>query len=83
MGEMPMAIPPNSLPMRGAPGPFSYIDMGGMLTVLKVRDDPARAAPRAWYVHPAGTVAGAAETHRMHADGIDPERRYWRRERGP
>ncbi|MBL8975053.1 MAG: multicopper oxidase domain-containing protein, partial [Myxococcales bacterium] len=48
MGEMEMQIPGNSLPMRGGPGPFSYIDMGGMFTVLKVRDDPS-AAPNAWY----------------------------------
>ena len=71
MGEMEMKIPHNSLPMRGGPGPFSYIDMGGMFTVLKVRDDPA-AAPNAWYRHPAGTVAGPAEAARMAADGIDP-----------
>lgn len=29
MGEMEMPTPPNSLPMRGGRGPFSYIDMGG------------------------------------------------------
>jgi len=38
MGEMQMPIPPNSLPMRGAPGPFGYIDMGGMFTLIKIRD---------------------------------------------
>lgn len=31
MGEMGMPVPPNSLPMKGAMGPFSYIDMGGCL----------------------------------------------------
>lgn len=71
MGEMEMKIPPNSLPMRGGPGPFSYIDMGGMFTVLKVRDNPA-AAPNTWYRHPPGTVAGPADTARMATDGIDP-----------
>jgi len=29
MGDMRMPIPPNSLPMGGAPGPFGYIDTGG------------------------------------------------------
>ncbi len=72
MGEMPMPIPANSLPMRGGAGPFSYIDMGGMFTVLKVRDDPDKADPAGWYVHPAGTVAGPASAERMRADGIDP-----------
>ena len=68
-----LALAPNanSLPMRGGPGPFSYIDMGGMFTVLKVRDNPADA-PNAWYRHPAGTVAGPADAARMATDGIDP-----------
>lgn len=74
MGEMAMAVPPNSLPMRGAPGPFSYIDMGGMFTVLKVRDKPSPADRTGWYTHPTGTVAGPADAARMKADGIDPQR---------
>ncbi len=71
MGEMQMPIPPNSLPMRGATGPFGYIDMGGMFTILKVRDEPARADPSGWYQHPPGTVAARAEPTRMAEDGID------------
>ncbi|HSN97108.1 MAG TPA: copper oxidase [Candidatus Nanopelagicales bacterium] len=74
MGEMPMKMPPNSLPMRGGAGPFSYIDMGGMFTVLKVRDRPTAADRDTWYKHPAGTVAGLADAERMKADGIDPAR---------
>jgi manganese oxidase len=70
MGEMKMPIPPNSLPMRGTKGPFSYIDMGGMFTVLKVRDNPGAADPAGWYVHPQGTVAGPADPERMKADGV-------------
>jgi manganese oxidase len=70
MGEMEMAIPDNSLPMRGSPGPFGYIDMGGMFTILKVRDNPRAADPNAWYQHPAGSVAGPADPARMQADGI-------------
>jgi hypothetical protein len=49
MGEMGMNVPENSLPMRGGKGPFSYIDMGGMFTILKVRDDANNADPNAWY----------------------------------
>jgi hypothetical protein len=75
MGEMPMPVPPNSLPMRGTQGPFSYIDMGGMFTVLKVRDKPAPADAKGWFKHPAGTVAGPADPGRMKADGIDPKRK--------
>jgi hypothetical protein len=70
MGEMEMPIPGNSLPMRGAPGPFGYIDMGGMFTVLKVRDDPDTVDPAGWYAHPAGSVAGPADPGKMSADGI-------------
>jgi hypothetical protein len=71
MGEMKMPIPPNSLPMRGGAGPFGTIDMGGMFTVLKVRDEPDSADPAGWYEHPAGTVAGLADPARMAADGIE------------
>jgi len=74
MAEMNMAVPPNSLPMRGGPGPFSYIDMGGMFTVLKVRDDADNADPNGWYEHPAGTVATVADPARMQADGIESDR---------
>ncbi|UJR84351.1 copper oxidase [Sandaracinus amylolyticus] len=73
MGEMEMDIPPNSLPMRGARGPFSYIDMGGMFTVLKVRERPESADPNGWFEHPAGSVAGPADAARLRADGIDLE----------
>lgn len=72
MGEMKMPIPPNSLPMRGAPGAFSYIDMGGMFTILKVRDNPEQADPTAWYTYPEGSVAGPANPTQMHSDGITP-----------
>lgn len=72
MAEMAMPIPPNSLPMRGAKGPFSYIDMGGMFTVLKVRDAPESADPAGWYTHPPGTVPTRADPARMQADGVSP-----------
>jgi manganese oxidase len=72
MGEMEMPIPKNSLPMKGAPGPFGYIDMGGMFTLLKVRDEPNGADPKGWYAHPPGTVAGRADPARMQADGVSP-----------
>jgi FtsP/CotA-like multicopper oxidase with cupredoxin domain len=71
MGEMDMPIPANSAPMRGGPGPFGTIDMGGMFTVLKVRDRPEADAAGGWYVHPKGTVAGPADPALLRADGID------------
>jgi hypothetical protein len=70
MGEMDMPIPPNSLPMRGGMGPFSMIDMGGMFTILKVRDNPQDSDVMGWYQHPPGTVASLADPAQMAADGI-------------
>jgi hypothetical protein len=75
MGEMGMPIPPNSAPMKGGAGPFGYIDMGGMFTLLKVRDTPTAPDAAGWYRHPAGTVAGPAVASQMAADGIDPKSR--------
>jgi len=64
-------VPPNSVPMRGANGPFDYIAMGGLLTVLKVRDDVASYdRDPGWYRHPADTVARAATREELRRDGI-------------
>lgn len=71
MGEMEMGVPANSLPMRGAPGPFGYIDMGGMFTFLKVRDTPTEADIDGFYTYPAGTVSELASPAQLAADGID------------
>ena len=59
MGDMKMALPENTLPMMSGDGPFGNLEMGGMFTVLKVREDLARGDYRdpGWYRHPAGTVA--------------------------
>ncbi len=73
MDEMQMPVPENSTPMRGGPGPFGAIDMGGMFTVLKVRDDPSSADEAAWYRHPAGTVAVRADLAQMRRDGVNPQ----------
>ena len=65
MGEMGlhiekggMPVPTNSLPMVGSDGPFDYITMGGMFTLLKVRPDLNSYQDPGWYQHPEGTVAG-------------------------
>jgi hypothetical protein len=39
MGDMGMRVPRNSLPMVGMQGKHDYIDMGGMFTVVKVREN--------------------------------------------
>jgi FtsP/CotA-like multicopper oxidase with cupredoxin domain len=73
MGEMNMPVPDNSAPMRGGAGPFGYIDMGGMFTVLKVREDPKAADAAGWYAHPAGSVSSKVDDARMQKDGVDPD----------
>jgi len=73
MGKMAdmMPIPENTIPMRGAEGPFGYIDMGGMFTFLKVRDTlPATGFPED-YAHPPGTVASEATSADLQRDGIE------------
>ncbi len=62
MGEMEMPLPENTLPMMTGFGPFGPIEMGGMFTVLKVRDGIGRNDYRdpGWYKHPPGTVARKA-----------------------
>jgi hypothetical protein len=58
MAAMQMKLPNNTLPMMSGRGPFGPIMMGGMFTVLKVREglkdyetDPG------WYKHPPETMA--------------------------
>jgi len=74
MGKMAEVAPypQNTISMKGATGPFGdYISMGGMFTIVKVRDqlrsydeDPG------WYKHPAGTVALKASAADLARDGI-------------
>jgi FtsP/CotA-like multicopper oxidase with cupredoxin domain len=68
MGEMGMDVPPNSLPMAGAPGKYGYIDMGGMFTILKVRENIATYDDPGWYDAPPGTLAGPATDEEMKMD---------------
>src|SRR5690349_21082643 len=59
MAEMGMPGPKNSVAMKGAEGPFGHIDMGGMFTVVKIRDRLDGGKDPGWYKHPDGTVASA------------------------
>jgi FtsP/CotA-like multicopper oxidase with cupredoxin domain len=59
MGEMEMPLPENTLPMMSGQGPFGAMEMGGMFTVVKVREGLARNDYKdpGWYKHPEGSVA--------------------------
>ncbi|MBN9688629.1 MAG: copper oxidase [Verrucomicrobia bacterium] len=72
MGDMGMKVPPNSTPMVGAPGQYDYITMGGMFTILKVREElPADGSDPGWYQSPPGTLASLAPVEDLKRDGIE------------
>ena len=72
MGEMGMPVPPNSLPMVGARGQYDYITMGGMFTILKVREVlPTDGSDPGWYESPPGTLAELAPEEDLKRDGIE------------
>jgi FtsP/CotA-like multicopper oxidase with cupredoxin domain len=68
MGEMGMNVPRNSLPMVGAGGKHGYIDMGGMFTIVKIRENLANYDDPGWYENPPGTLAQAATTEELQRD---------------
>jgi FtsP/CotA-like multicopper oxidase with cupredoxin domain len=71
MGEMEMPAPDNTLPMMTGTGPFGPIEMGGMFTVMKIREGLGRDDYRdpGPYKHPAGTVA-----YEIEAPPVEPPR---------
>jgi FtsP/CotA-like multicopper oxidase with cupredoxin domain len=71
MGDMHrMTLPDNSISMVGADGPFGTIEMGGMFTLIKVRDRLTGDSDPGWYAHPRGTVAEPASDADLARDGI-------------
>jgi hypothetical protein len=52
-------MPDNTLPMMTGFGQFGPLEMGGMFTVVKVREGlaPGDYKDPGWYRHPEGTVA--------------------------
>ena len=57
MGNMmEMGRPRNTLPMMTGQGPYGPVEMGGMFTVLKVREGITSYADPGWYTNPPGTM---------------------------
>jgi len=73
MGAMGMPVPTNSIPMLGGKGKHDIITMGGMFTILKVRDGIRGYKDPGWYENPPGTVATTAAAADLRGDGIDVE----------
>jgi FtsP/CotA-like multicopper oxidase with cupredoxin domain len=61
MAQMHMKLPANTVPMMAGEGPFGPIGMGGMFTVIKIREGIATYEDPGWYEHPKGTVARKVE----------------------
>ena len=59
MTEMEMPLPDNTLPMMTGDGPYGSVEMGGMFSVLKVRENqkPGDYSDPGWYKQPKGTQA--------------------------
>jgi manganese oxidase len=59
MGDMEMPLPDNTLPMMTGRGPFGPLEMGGMFTVVKIREGLARSDYKdpGWYRQPKGSAA--------------------------
>ncbi|QOV92397.1 multicopper oxidase family protein [Humisphaera borealis] len=72
MGDMGMAVPPNSIPMVGGKGPHDYITMGGMFTILKVRETLPNGdnADPGWYQDKPGDRSLPATAEQLQANGI-------------
>ena len=73
MGEMGMAVPHNSIPMVGGMGPHDYITMGGMFTILKVREGLTSYEDPGWYTDKPGDLASLAPAELLERNGINPD----------
>lgn len=70
MQEMGMTFPKGSIPMLGAKLQFGWTEMGGMTTVVKIRDQAAGYADPGPYAFPKGTVSRRATAEERKRDGI-------------
>ncbi len=69
-GGMNMAVPDNSIPMQKGMGKYGPIFLGGMATLVKVRDELGSYADPGWYEQPAGTSVRKATSTELRRDGV-------------
>lgn len=62
--------PANSAAMEGMWTQYGFTGMGGMFTIVKVRDELDGVDPDGWYQHPPGTQPEAASANQLQRDGI-------------
>jgi FtsP/CotA-like multicopper oxidase with cupredoxin domain len=69
MGDMMMmGSPKNSIPMKGGEGQYGSITMGGMFTILKIREGISNYEDPGWYKSPDGTAASLATKEELERD---------------
>jgi len=74
MADMGMAVPVNSIPMMGGAGPHDSITMGGMFTILKVRENhEGYERDPGWYREAPTQQAMVAGTEVMRSNGISAD----------
>lgn len=56
-GHQMMPGPPNTAPMMAGQGPYGPLEMGGMFTVVKIRDHWDGVSDPGWYQHKPGEQA--------------------------
>ena len=56
-----MPGPDNTLPMMGGEGPFGSVGMGGMFTILKVRDSVDASSKDSWYIQPKSAMSATVK----------------------
>jgi len=69
-GMMKMKLPPNSIPMQKGKGPHGPIGLGGMATVIKIRDGLTSYEDPGWYKIPEGTAVRQASAEELKRDGV-------------
>lgn len=52
---------PSNIPPIGNPGPFGVIELGGMFTIFKVRENLTSYVDPGWYQYPPGTIVEAVD----------------------
>jgi manganese oxidase len=72
MATMRMSQPRNSVSMVGGDGPHGVIDMGGMFTIVKVRERLSGDGDPGWYNAPKPSIAKEASRDELARDGITP-----------
>ena len=70
MSQMRMPQPANAISMVGGKGPHGVIDMGGMFTIVKIRDRLHAGTDPGWYAAPA--TSNEASPADLLGDGITP-----------